>query len=80
MPSLAFISASAISRALWKRFLGFFSSAFITTATTAGGVSGAKSAIGGGGSLTCCMATATGVSPTKGTRPVSISYMTTPVE
>src|SRR5699024_11940596 len=35
LPSLAFMRASAISRALWKRFFGFFSSAFITTATTA---------------------------------------------
>ena len=31
-----------------------------------------------GGAEICCKAMLTGVSPSKGTRPVSISYMTTP--
>ena len=33
-----------------------------------------------GASLTCLSATETDVSPSKGTWPVSISYMTTPTE
>ena len=43
-----------------------------------GGTSGAKVAMGVGSLCRCCMAMATGLSPSKGTRPVSISYSTTP--
>jgi len=72
--------SDAMSRALWYRFSGFFSIAFMQTCTTAGGTSGARRWIGTGWACRCCIATATGLSPSKGTRPVSISYSTTPVE
>src|SRR5439155_22338233 len=49
-------------------------------AATFSGTSGASCRTGGGASVTCAMATDTGVSPVKGGRPVSISKRTTPSE
>ena len=54
--------------------------AFCTTALMAGDTAGLMMFTARGGTFMCCMAMATGVSPSKGTVPVSISYSTTPAE
>jgi hypothetical protein len=72
-------SASAASRArenssaLEKRFAGSLASARSTTASRAGGTPGFSELGGAACSETCLSATATALSPSNGTRPVSIS-------
>ena len=63
-----------------KRSAGFLDNAFITTASKSGGIEGLYRVGGATFSRTCFNATAIGVSPSKGTLPVSISYKTTPKE
>ena len=59
--------------ALWKRWPGSFSSARITTASSAGETCGLIELGRCGVSETCFIATATALSASKGTRPVSAS-------
>jgi hypothetical protein len=59
---------------------GFFASARITTASSAGDTSPLSRDGGIGCSSTCLDATATGLSAVNGGRPVSISYRTHPSE
>ena len=66
-------SAVAISRALAKRSNGFLASAVSTTCSSAWGRPGTCWAGRGGGSLTCLIRMARGVSASKGRRRVSIS-------
>ena len=66
-------SAAANSSADWNRSAGSLLSARITTAASASEIPGTSVRGLGGAVRTCCMATATSVSPLKGTRPVSIS-------
>ncbi len=59
--------------ALWKRCPGSFSSARITTASSAGETRGLTELGRCGIWETCFIATATALSPSKGTRPLSAS-------
>ena len=59
--------------ALWKRWPGSFSSARITTASSAGETWGLIELGRCGTCETCFIATATALSPSNGTRPVSAS-------
>ena len=70
--ALAARSASANSAAVWYLSSGRLQSAFITTAAYASGTPSATERGLGGAAETCCMATATSVSPVKGRRPASI--------
>ena len=72
-PSRARRSAARISAADWYRCAGSFASALMTTASVAGAISGRIVRMGGGGSCTCIIATATSESPLNGTCPVSAS-------
>ena len=63
-----------------NRSAGFLANAFITTASNNGGIEGLYLVGGITFSRTCFNATAIGVSPSKGTLPVNISYKTTPKE
>ena len=69
-----------ISSAEWYRRAGSFAIARSTTVSSSGGIAGTSCRGGTGGSCTCFMAIATAESPVNGTRPVSISYSTTPTE
>src|SRR5581483_6511641 len=66
--------------ALAGRSTGFLLSAHIVTCSSSGGTSGFITVIGGGASETCFSAIVTADSASNGTRPVSISYRTTPIE
>ena len=69
-----------ISSALWYRSPGSFASARMTTMSSSGGMS-CRFVDGAAGTCDrCFIAISTGVSPEKGTTPVSISYMSTPTE
>ena len=59
--------------AFWKRSPGLFSSARITTESSAGETSGLIELGRCGACETCFIATATALSPSKGTRPASAS-------
>ena len=59
--------------AFWKRWPGSFSSARITTASSAGETAGLIELGRCGVCETCFIATATALSPSNGTRPVSAS-------
>jgi hypothetical protein len=61
------------SSAFWKRRAGSFSRARSTTASSSGGTCGLMARGGVGASATCLSAMLTALSPSKGTRPVSIS-------
>ena len=65
--------AAARSSADCQRWAGSFARAAITTASSAGCTSGRHWEIGGGASERCFSATATALSPSKGSRPASIS-------
>ena len=80
MPWPACSSAAMNSSASAKRRAGSFSSARSTTASSAGGTCGLCCDGGTGGSLTCLSAIVTALSPSNGTRPVSISYRMIPTE
>ena len=54
--------------------------AFMVISSSWGGTSSAKTEGGRAMELMCCRAMDTGVSPSKGSRAVIISYMTTPRE
>ena len=69
-----------ISSAEWYRRAGSFAIARSTTASSSGGIDGTSCRGGTGVSWTCFIAIATAESPVNGTRPVSISYSTTPTE
>src|SRR5712691_2669543 len=71
-------SARASCTPSLKRVSGIFSRQRKMISSSADGILGLNWLGGVGKSCMCCMATATGVSPSKGERPVSISYMTTP--
>ncbi len=68
-------AARRISVAVWKRSLGWRASAFITSASTASGISraGAQSRGRSGLPLVLASRMATAPAPAKGSRPVSIS-------
>ena len=66
-------SAAANSSAVWYLSAAFLLSARIATPARASETAGWSVRGFGGAVETCCMATATSVSPRKGTRPVSIS-------
>ncbi len=75
-PPGSFIAASSAAMkasALWKRWPGSFSSARITTASSAGETCGLIELGRCGACETCFIATATAESASKGTRPVSAS-------
>ena len=67
------MSARLNSSAVRKRFPGRFSSAFMTMSLSCGGICGTSTRGAIGGSLIWRIAIATGLSPSNGTRPVSIS-------
>ncbi len=71
--SPAAISPAAKSAAVCQRRAGSLASAAMTTASSAGWMSGRNCEIGGGGSDRCLSAIETALSPSKGSRPVSIS-------
>ena len=73
-------SASMNSSASAKRNAGSFCSARITTSSSWSETAGLKSDGGTGSSLTCFKAIVTADSASNGTRPVSSSYRTTPIE
>src|SRR4029453_9810843 len=79
-PDAAVSTSARNSAAVWYRSSRFFVSACSTTASSAGETLGLMMLGLTGRSLTCWYATATGVSPRNGGRPVSISKSTTPVE
>ena len=66
--------------ALAGRSTGFLFSAHITICSSSAGTAGLNTVIGGGASETCLSAIETAESASNGTRPVSISYSTTPIE
>ncbi len=66
-------SAAAKSSAVCQRCAGSFASAAITTDSSAGLTSGRSCESGGGGSDRCLSAIETALSPSKGSRPLSIS-------
>ena len=66
-------SAAANSSALWYRSAGSLLSARMTTPASASETPGESVRGLGGAEETCCIATATSVSPRNGTRPASIS-------
>ncbi len=70
---------TAASR-LGQRWAGSFSSMRMTAAASSGGASARRSRIGAGGSLKCAYMIAMTESARNGSRPVSISYATTPSE
>ena len=70
---IAWSSAAMKASALWKRCPGSFSSARITTASSAGLTRGWIELGRCGICETCFIATATADSPSNGTRPVSAS-------
>ena len=72
--------SARISSALMYRSCGILAIACITMASKAGGMAGSNWRGIGGISRTCLYATASGFSPTKGGRPVTISYSTAPRE
>ncbi len=72
------LSASASAVTLGQRLVGSFSSARRMTASVAAESDGCRLDGGGGGSWSCCIATASGDVPWNGTSPVSISNATTP--
>ena len=63
-----------------NRSRGSFAIARLIAASRRGETSGRRSRTLGGGSLMCCIATATKLSPENGTSPVSSSYSTAPSE
>ena len=71
--SRAVLSAAANSSALCQRCAGSLARAAMTTDSSVGCTSGRSCEIGVGGSERCLSATATALSPWKGTRPVSSS-------
>ena len=77
-------SASAIAAvsnvALGKRTAGSFARQRMMTMTSAGGTFGLMRTGEGGGVLRCCDITAVGLSPWKGSVPVTISYRIIPSE
>ena len=54
--------------------------AFMQISSSGSGMLGSMSRGASGTELRCCIATDTALSPSKGSRPVSISYSTTPAE
>ena len=76
----ALLKSANISVADWYLSVGSFFIAFKTISFTAVGISGFSSIGVTGSSCICFNATETGVSASKGTFPVSISYITTPNE
>ncbi len=79
-PSLKRRRSARRSSAVAYRWSGFLAMAFRMMASKVGGIDGLSSRGAGGWSRTCLDATATGVSPRKGGRPVAISKRTTPSE
>ncbi len=73
---IALSSASNIAAALGQRFAGDFSSARVTTASSAGGTPSSL-AMGGTGAVRTAITTSLGA-PTKGSVPASIRWSTTP--
>jgi len=71
-------SAAAISVALGKRILGFFSMLCRIIADKAGEISGLMRIGGFGATLMCCTMISEGLFPWKGSVPVHISYRITP--
>ena len=69
-----------MSRALLYRCSGSFAIARRTIASSSCGMSGRCLEGASGTAERCCIATSSGVSPVKGTLPVSISYSTIPIE
>jgi hypothetical protein len=80
IPFFAARSARRNAAASWKRSARFFCSAFSSTLSSGSEISGLKLLGGSGLSRTCWYATDTGLSPTKGGRPVSVSYSRQPAE
>ncbi len=79
-PRLVRRKSSTTSEAFAYRSSGFLASSFALMAFKPSGTPRFLSPREGAGSLTCFIDTAIGVSASKGTRPVSISWRTTPRE